>query len=124
MCSRPKHDKVAALKVQLLDQNGGAPEADVIVSVAGREEELFSFFGVGMKDEGTEIAGVAKTLDGRLPPRTTSVRGRSGRNLFVVETNATSGHPVWFWDHELEGESGALTPVSASFDDFLSGLLA
>src|SRR4051794_21733501 len=54
------------LKQQLLEQNGGAPVAEVRVGVAGREEELMSFFGIDTSDPSSELAWVARTYDGRL----------------------------------------------------------
>src|SRR4051812_14357484 len=52
-----------ALKRQLLDQNGGAPVAEIYIDVADREEELMSFFGIDMHDASSEIAWVARTFD-------------------------------------------------------------
>lgn len=124
-----EHDLVLPepLRLQLLDQNGGAPADDVVVSVGGREEELQSFFGVGMDDPASEVAWIAGTFEGRLPAGLLAFADDPAGNLFVVDTEVTSNHPVFYWDHEREGESAALTPVASTFDEFLTelvGLLA
>jgi hypothetical protein len=108
------------LQVQLLEQNGGAPENEIYIPVEGQEEELMSFFGIGMNDQATELGWMAKTLEGRLPQGLLAFANDPAGNVFAVENNNGSRSGVWFWNHELEGQSGALSFVSTTFEDFLT----
>ncbi len=110
------------LRLQLIEQNGAVPEATLLVSVAGQDEELDSFLGVGMDDLANELAWNADTLKGRLPDGLLPFANDPGGNLFVVETDPASTHGVLFWDHELEGDSAALTPIAPTFTEFLGML--
>ena|SRR5207302_5958882 len=71
---------------QLIDQNGGAPRADVRVRVANREEEVFSFFGVHMPDLATELSWNAATFRNRVPSGTLPIANDPAGNLFLIDS--------------------------------------
>jgi hypothetical protein len=122
-CAEHDLEIPAPLRRQLLDQNGGAPREEALVSIQDNEDELMSFFGIGMPDRSSELAWVAKTFQARLPVGFLAFADDPGGNLFLIETAPESKHGVWFWDHEREGEGrAALSLVAPTFDDFLAVL--
>jgi hypothetical protein len=109
-----------ALTRQLVEQNGGAPVAEVWIDVADRQEEVMSFFGIQMTEVSSELSWIAQTYHGRLPARVVAFADDPAGNLFVVETGNTDR--VWFWDHELENDATGLTLVAPSFAAFMASL--
>jgi len=106
----------ASLRRQLLDQNGGAPKADIGVELAdGDETDLFDVFGLKMRHMSSELAWVVETCAGRIPEGLTPFAGDSGGNLFLVGRDDL----VWFWDHEREGGPDAVSPLNVPLDRFL-----
>jgi hypothetical protein len=82
-----KHGLVlpASLRRQLLDQNGGAPNADTSVPLPdGDETDLFCLFGLMMRDASSELAGIVETYAGVF--RRDSSRSR----MTPVETYSSS----------------------------------
>jgi hypothetical protein len=110
----------AALKRQLVEQNGGAPKADAFIDIDGRAEELLSFFGIRMGEPSSELAWIEKSLGDRLPSGMLAFADDPAGNLFLVETGPTDR--VWFWDHERGDDPPALSPVAASLDAFFTSL--
>ena len=107
------------LRRQLLDQNGGAPSADLSVALPdGDQTDLFCFFGLLMRDVSSELAWVVETYAGRIPEGFVPFANDSGGNLFLIGRDEF----VWFWDHEHEGSSEALLPMNQSLDRFLDTL--
>jgi hypothetical protein len=108
-----------SLTQQLLDQNGGAPTADVLARLPdGDETDMFTLFGVKMRHESSELAWNVEVFAGRIPEGLVPFASDSGDNLFLV------GHDDfdWFWDHEQEGMPEAAEPLNAPLDDFLAAL--
>jgi hypothetical protein len=104
------------LRRQLLDQNGGAPTAEVRVDLPGGDEtELLGLFGIRMRNLSAELAWNAETFTGRVPDGMIPFANDAGGNLFLVGTDGT----VSFWDHEREGSPRALCPLDQSLDRFL-----
>ena len=104
---------------QLLDQNGGAPSDDIVVPLsAGDETDLFCLFGLGMRDESSELAWVAETYAGRVPSGLVPFASDSGGNLFLVGGDDV----VWFWDHEREGSPDDAVSLHESLEHFLDAL--
>jgi hypothetical protein len=69
-CAREGIRLPEPLRQQLLEQNAGAPRSECYVTLpGGREEEVFSFFGVDMPDRSSELGWIARTFVGRLPAR-------------------------------------------------------
>jgi len=109
----------ASLRRQLLDQNGGAPRADISVALPGRDEsELLSLFGLMMRDVSSELAWVVETYSGRVPDGLVPFADDAAGNLFLVGADDL----VWFWDHEQEGLPEAVRPMHESLDRFLGAL--
>jgi hypothetical protein len=109
----------SALRSQLLDQNGGAPMAEVLVPLpGGGATDVFSLFGLMMGDKSSELAWVAATLSGRIPDGLVPFANDSFGNLFLVDRD----NGVWFWDHEREGSPDAATSMDESLDRFLQAL--
>jgi hypothetical protein len=107
------------LRSQLLEQNGGAPRAECLVHIPNHGVEVvFDFFGIGMSDISSELAWNIETLTGRLPPGMIPFADDPGGNFYVLDQDGA----VWFWDHELEGDTRAVTRVSDSFEAFLDAL--
>ena len=106
------------LRLQLLEQNGGAPTNELVVTVAGADEEVLSFFGAHMNDQSSELAWIAATMQGRVPDGLLPFADDPAGNLYVVETGDGTDHSVWFWDHERAGEPEALSRVAGSLDEF------
>ena len=111
-----------SLRAQLLDQNGGAPEDDFLVTVDGHQEELMSFFGANMGDPATELAWNAATFRDRIPDGLLPFANDPGGNLYLIAVGDHEDGAVWFWDHEREGEPDAATLAAPSLDAFLAGL--
>jgi len=105
---------------QLIDQNGGAPRADVRVRVGNREEEVFSFFGVNMPDLATELSWNAAAFRRRVPSGTLPIGNDPAGNLFLIDSVLAPDGQVWFWDHEREGHADAATLVAPSLAEFLA----
>jgi SMI1 / KNR4 family (SUKH-1) len=107
------------LRRQLLDQNGGAPTAEVLVALPdGDETELLGLFGIGMHDVSAELAWNAQTMSGRVPEGLIPFADDAGGNLFLVGADGA----VSFWNHELEGSPSAHLPLDQSLDRFLQAL--
>lgn len=110
----------ASLRNQLLDQSGGAPRKDLSVPLPGGDEtDIFSVFGLEMREPASELAWIADTYAGRIPSELVPFANDSGGNLFLVGAD----NRVWFWDHEREGSEVAASPISESLDSLL-GVLA
>jgi hypothetical protein len=108
-----------SLRRQLLDQNGGAPRADVSVALPdGDETELLSVFGLMMRNVSSELAWVVETYSGRVPDGLVPFADDAGGNLFLVDAHGL----VWFWDHEQEGSREAVRPLRESLDRVLDAL--
>jgi hypothetical protein len=110
------------LRQQLLEQNGGVPTRPCLVRLVagGREEDVFSFLGIGMADPSAELAWMARTLAGRVPQGMIPFVIDSLGNAYLLEQ--VPPHRVWFWDHEREGEPSASTLAAMSLDDFMARL--
>lgn len=108
-----------SLRRQLLDQNGGAPSADIFVPLPdGDETDLFCLFGLMMRDASSELARVVEIYAGRVPVGLVPFANDSGGNLFLVGSDDL----VSFWDHEQEGSPAAAVPMNVSLDRFLAVL--
>src|SRR5438552_2438609 len=105
-----------SLRRQLLDQNGGAPSAEIAIRLPdGSETDLFGLFGLMMRDVSSELAWCVETYAERIPDGLIPFASDSGGNLFLVGDDDL----VWFWDHEREGGSDAVLPMNEPLDRFL-----
>ncbi|SRR6266508_6508526 len=105
----------APLERQLIDQNGGIPEADVEL-VFGREStDVMRVFGIDMPSEACELSWIAETYAGRIPAGYLAIADDSGGNLFLL--NVTSeDQAVWYWNHE--DELAVPTSTGRTIDEF------
>lgn len=121
-CSEHGLDLPRALRAQLLDQNGGAPRQDLVITIGGEDTELSSFFGVAMPEPSTELATNADRLRGRIPDGMFAFADDAAGNVFLIESGDGDDGTVWFWDHEREGDERALVRLESSLPAFLTSL--
>ncbi len=109
--------------------NGGYPVPDAFDFANGQEGSSVQHFHSGTSpDSYANLLQVRKTYEGRIPRRFLAVATDPGGNQICLALRGPDAGSVYFWDHELEGDGGAvpdernMTLIAHSFDAFLEGL--
>jgi cell wall assembly regulator SMI1 len=114
----------------LAAHDGGPPVQDRFEfdDVDGRRQRdrVHYFLGVADSPDG-DLVETAGALHGRLIPGMLPIAGDEYGNLLLLDARGDADGPVWFWDHEREGDTpdvAALALVAPDLETFLHDLAA
>jgi hypothetical protein len=107
-----------ALERQLVDQNGGIPDAEVELAFGSGSTDVMRVFGIDMEADVCELWWIAETYEGRIPAGFVAIADDSGGNLFLLNV-ADHDAQVWYWNHE---EGLAPMPIGRTLDEFVRAL--
>jgi hypothetical protein len=73
------------LERQLVDQNGGFPEAELELAFGGESTDVICVFGIDMGADVCELWWVAEVFEGRIPAGFVAIADDSGGNRFLLD---------------------------------------
>ncbi len=110
----------------LLVSNGGEVEpSEFNFQNSSDGSDIQYFFSIGEVNGGLSMKEVFEMyiLNKRLPEYLLPLAIDSGGNLICISSREDGTHGcVYFWDHELEGISKNIIPITYSFNAFLDSL--
>jgi cell wall assembly regulator SMI1 len=114
----------------LTGHDGGPPVQDTFEfeDADGRlqRDRVHYFLGVADSPDG-DLVETAGALHGRVLPGMLPIAGDEYGNFLLLDARDGSDGPVWFWDHEREGddpEDAPLAYVAPDLETFLDNLAA
>jgi SMI1/KNR4 family protein SUKH-1 len=116
---------------EFLTGHDGGPPVQAIFEfddVDGRHQRdrVHYFLGVADSPDG-DLVETAGALHGRVVPGMLPIAGDEYGNFLLLDARDDGDGPVWFWDHEREGddpEDSELARVAPDFETFLDSLAA
>lgn len=105
--------------------NGGRPKADKFsftTKDGTHENDLVNYFYALYSEK---IGNLQKRIDGfkdRIPEGTLPIACDPFGNQILLRMGNQPDGPVYFWDHELELQSGETTQIAPSLESFIASL--
>jgi hypothetical protein len=114
---------------EFLAAHDGGPPVQAMFEfdeVGGRHQRdrVHFFLGVADSPDG-DLVETASALRGRIVPGLLPIAGDEYGNLLLLDGRDGADGPVWFWDHEREGDEpgeAELALVAPDLETFLDGL--
>ncbi|MGI8750492.1 MAG: HNH endonuclease [Thermoleophilaceae bacterium] len=122
------HPIPPSYKAFLADQDGGEPVRDFFSFRQGERDQhalVQWFYGIAESLEG-DLVGEAESLIDRVPAGVLSIAGDGSGNAVVMDGRDGRDGPVYFWDHEFEGEppdESNLWWLAPDLETFLADLI-